>query len=196
MPTLFWNFLIIKILEVKFNSKNNNAWLILPIAVTAWRLLKDVNLMIPYLDVRYLLWFVIGYEFESIREKIKKNVSGVVVIISVFCWALLSFVLPKPSELLTLVSVCNMYIICIALSERVNVKKIRSFLKYSFPIYLFHDPLNVLILKGIDVWNLYYLYETAWGICLLIAVRMVLPVSVSILLSKVLNKYNRLEVKT
>ncbi len=70
------------------------------------------------------------------------------------------------------------------LSEKPALVKL---LKYSFPIYLFHDPVNILVLKWMDYFRMYDLYESAAGILLLVAVRTVIPAAASVLLWKALS---------
>lgn len=189
LAALFWNFVIIRCLEIKFNAENRNEYMIPLISVILYILLYDKAVKIPYLDLRYFGYFSMGYLFAAVKEK-GKRISDRTVFLSIIFFIPACRILPINSEILSLAGVFFTYVIGYAFERKAGkAVKVRlvKLLKYSFPIYLFHDPVNILVLKWIDYFRMYDLYESAAGILLLVAVRTVIPAAASVLLWKALS---------
>lgn len=157
LPTLFWCFVFSYLLLKTVGRKS--LYLLFLVVFFIWQCFPTISESYfgITLSVRYITWFVIGYIFEKKRqEKKEKFILGrailQVVLLSIAVWAM-SGALITPDDFITvLVKAYWMYSIadlCVNLvgqkSKIRNIVRILS--KYSIYIYIFHDPLEYIVLK-------------------------------------------------
>ena len=135
-------------------------------------LLANISNMMPSLDIvlwsnpfTYIFWFSLGYILHQYREKINNLVDkGMLFVLSLAS----SKFLFLDSFLQILVSILFIYGLCYYLSQIrwFHENKCYQLLsKNTFEIYLFHDPLNYLLLYGVYTLGLHRLFS-AWYVAL------------------------------
>ena len=201
LPALFWNMIIFAAL-CKIFEKIHLQKMVLPVALvlqyaSQW-VPKDILGLISGLSMFF--WFALGYEFEKKRTWLDKcsfgiwfGILGVLILAD---YILISFVI-APAWVYILVRgsiICILaYIFDIFLKSIVQVRIYKLVVKYLFDIYLYHDPLEYLILFCFFRWDLVSLRFSGY---LLILLRIVGVSILSIGLGYIVEKVKNLERKT
>lgn len=116
----------------------------------------------PYLilhAVTYLIWFVLGYviyrEHDAVENYLNRYSSYALCFITAAIFLADSEYDFLPLFFKTLSGCAATYFLAICLSKTrlVNWDLYGTLLKYNFSIYLFHDPLNYLVIHAFSKWN-------------------------------------------
>lgn len=158
LPVLFWCFVFSYLLFKTVGKKS--IYLVFVIVFILWRCTPDIENGYYGLTmtIDYLPWFVIGYIFEKNRQKHKTDLSIQSIlmrigILSVIVWAM-SGALIKPDDFIS-VLVKSYWVYCIAylgsslFGKGGKIEKtIKIISRNSIYIYIFHDPLEYVVLKA------------------------------------------------
>lgn len=159
---LFWIFICFYILERYIFPRNKYIFYMIIFGTYFFSDFFDI-IGIPGLvkNYNYLLFFYLGYFFESIREKYKRYAlkfpiifTCVLIILEEFSYNLkisvtfsyLVLLLQLIVQISLILATYNISFLLLKYS-RISFSKLYNILrKYSFDIYIFHDPLNYLFL--------------------------------------------------
>lgn len=208
--TLFWLFIIFYILEKYIYQKNKYIFLII---ILSTYLFKDIIYeFIPSglkNQVQYLIFFCIGYFFEIIREKYNKYkyihintliLGGLAYSIYyiqtnvsfryVQCFLLLIV------QLILILIVYNISYLSIKYLKVTCLKLYHILNKYNFEIYLFHDPLNYLILYitsliMIKISNQNILQSQLFSFTLIVILRIIMNICICICIAILVKKFRK-----
>lgn len=190
LTALMWCMLLFLILKKALNRLGIHSGYLLLILVRVVQLLLGNYVKYNVLDfqmgVEYLLYFAIGYQFELERRKhptLKKST----VIIGLLLLILLEIADKKWSILEALPGILAGSALCYLLAYAAKFlfpgvsrsKAWQRLIPNLFYVYIFHDPLNYLILK---VTEKYQWLTTGWGCWVYLLSRTVLVFVVSLLL--------------
>lgn len=197
LPILFMVFILFWAIEKLFRSSFAKYAVVMAVYIVA--------LIIPDkydLSLRYLLWFTLGYAFESIRRKYNEFIRGknpVLCIVFIIMFATLFVVNINNSiinllinNMMALNGILLTYSVSVFLAKN-NIMKLNVFKvldKYNFEIYLFHDIFNYLVLYILKKIGLLDLLRTNFLYSILIFVKIVGVTILSILLARL---YKRLK---
>ena len=162
---LFWFFIIFYVLDKYIYSKNKFIfWLIV---LSTYFFSNIIDEFMPNglkMNIKYLIFFCIGYFFEKIRKEYNKikYMNVVTIIMCILAYVLyyneVNVQFKYTQNVLFLILQCILILIVYNISylsiKYFNVvdRKIYKILyKYNFQIYLFHDPLNYLILYVVSL---------------------------------------------
>lgn len=183
--TLFWIFIVAFILE----KTNSNKVLKMLLLFFLYALSDFVSIkMISYI-MKYLVWFFVGFYFESKRKHINTKINNKLVI-KMSCAFFLLFIINRylmTGELLVIYIFRKCFDVCITamgcfvvysialkiskLSNSKILSDIRAFSEYSFGVYLYSDGLGYLILKIADILSKSFFYGTWYGYIILFFLR-------------------------
>ena len=200
LPALFFCFIIFRVLQIVFEkAKINSITLILIVAV----FLYLVSTFIPteILSIKSttanLIWFVLGFCFENYRlllNNYSKKQFAAICLSSVFL-SVAIFVLPifisfsLPEEIIIIALCFSVYIVSEFISREYKTvydnKAFKLIARNLFYIYLFHDPLEYVVLKLFFSYDIliYPLFQFLYYIC-----RIVVVIVVSIALGELIRK--------
>lgn len=191
LPILFTVFILFYLIEKFFKRPFIKYAIVVVVYIVALKIPDKYDL-----SLRYLLWFALGYAFESIRIKYNrvihgKNIGLCMVFIIIF--ATLFAVNTKSSlitlminNILTLDGILLTYNVSLWLSNN-KVTELNTFKKlhkYNFDIYLFHDIFNYLILYILQSYGLLVLFNSVPLYMLLILAKTVGVTILSIILAR------------
>ncbi|UEL47365.1 acyltransferase family protein [Terrisporobacter hibernicus] len=206
LPSLFLNFIMLYIIEKKYNGKD-----IFKIVLFITMYLISYKITIPIISnpLRYILWFYMGYKFESVRVKfnIYINQNKIIFIISLGMFIFTSFIGRKILDTnilyLSMKIICNwattilgcfiVYYVSYLLITNTKIMdyKLTNIIKdNSFGIYLYSDTLNYLIL--FLIYNIYGIgvFGSEFGALIIFLIRLILTTIISIAISKLLKRKN------
>ncbi len=213
LPTLFFIFIIIYLLErTKLSVKTKI------IIYLGLNLLKDlIPIVLIAQIVKYLIYFYIGFLFEKYKNKIidyiynhqAKIILIIYMIIFYIIINILNFIIHKyyfniifkiVISFLKAISIALALLLILTfvheISKKLKIKNnkfINLINKYSFGIYLFSDPLNYLILFIFaNILGINYFY-TETGSLVIFCSRFILTLSISILITFILDKLRNLK---
>lgn len=207
---LFWIFILFYVLE-KYIYNNNKYvfWVIILITYFFSDIIYDFMPNGLKSHVQYVIFFCIGYFFEIIREKYNnsKYMAFNTVILSVIVYVLyyvqknINF---KYSQLLILLLVKILLILIVynisyLLNKYLKISKFKLYqnlYKYNFDIYLFHDPLNYLILYVaslilIKIQSQNLIKTQLFSFFIIFILRFVINILICILIAVILNKFKQ-----
>ena len=164
---LFEIFVIFRIFRQYFPNSNNPLiffslfcyFLGIP---TLYDLMGGKNPVMIAHALTHLIWFVLGYilykEKDSFQTHLKNYSFAIIMWLGImilvislvdFKWHFL------PPFFVTLVGCVTIYLFafCLAKTRITSSSLYAVLLKYSFSIYLFHDPINYLILHAFSKWH-------------------------------------------
>lgn len=144
--------LMVKILT-KFNLYNEYALLLISI-ILQW--ISASNITTEVLGIKkalgYIFWFALGYCFEKIRKaiSIKQALFLSICYVMLLCLNSLELII-LPYEMIILVNCFGIYLVSelfsMLFSKIEENKAYKIFVRNLFNIYLFHDPLEYIVLK-------------------------------------------------
>ncbi|MCC8104664.1 MAG: acyltransferase [Clostridiales bacterium] len=156
----------------------------------------------------YLVWFYIGYHFETVRKTINKtieniNIIGCLLFLTLFFFLLFLYYYFDKVRIFYLLAyiikdfwiillMLMVYAICYLISKS-QVVQSKAFLKLrrnSFGIYLYSDPLNYLILNHSILFGGADLYKSPVAVVLLYFLRFILTLISASLITDMLRKFN------
>lgn len=157
LPSLFWCFVFSHVLFKTIGKKS--LYLVFVLVFLVWKGTGELagGYYGVILAIRYITWFVVGYIFEKKRQNRKEDITTKraivrVAILSVAVWATSGNLARSDDFISVLVKIYWIY--CISeLCDRLAGSKdkissaIRWLSKYCIYIYIFHDPLEYVILK-------------------------------------------------
>lgn len=200
LPTLFLCFVIFKLLQIILERLNlYSPPLMIVISLFLYLVSNFVNLELFAIKrvLQNMLWFSIGYFFESYRSTLINYSNKLIISLSLAVSAFSVCIFLSPyftgfvlvEEVSILVLCFNVYVVSELLSR--FLKKYMSNMFYKivvrnlFYIYLFHDPLEYIILKiFFNTTALYYpVYVFLYYFC-----RFVVVIIVSVLLGEFIRK--------
>lgn len=194
-PALFWCFVFSYILIKTIGQKSD--FLMFIIVFIIWKCIPDISngYYGIILSLDYLPWFIIGYIYEKKRGLGTKEFNlklsiGKLILLTFIVWAT-SGVFFQPDDFIT-VLIKAYWIYCISeicvntLGKNSVIKStIRTISVYSIYIYVFHDPLEYVILK---IAFAYDWLSSGYGVYLYYFSRTVLVFGVSFLLGILVTK--------
>lgn len=155
LPALFLCMVIFVIMikvSTKFNCYNEHLLLLISLILQyASRSFISTEILGIKKALSYISWFALGYWFETIRKKplLKQDVISIICYIALICIDTKSKFLPYEIE--TLLNCIGIYFVSELLSRSFSTigesKMYIVFVRNLFNIYLFHDPLEYIILK-------------------------------------------------
>ena len=200
LPALFWD-MIIFVAIYKVFGKIHLQKFVLPTALIVqyacqW-MPKDILGLASGLSMFF--WFVLGFEFEKKRERLAKfpvwiwiALLGAAIVTDCLIMRLVTvpvwtYILVRGSIICILAYTCDRYLKSVA-----QTKVYKLTVKYLFDIYLYHDPLEYLILFCFFRWNIVSL---KFGGYLLIFFRIIGVITFSIGLGCIVEKVKNLKRK-
>lgn len=162
LPALFFCFIIFRLLQIVFEkAKIYSITLICIISVFLYCL--SISISTDFLSIKNtaanLIWFVLGFCFENYRMVLnnysKKQLSAIclsLVFISVAIFILPVFISFSPSKEIKIFVLCFSVYVVSELISRAYItiydnKVFNLIARNLFYIYLFHDPLEYVVLK-------------------------------------------------
>lgn len=162
--------------------------------------------MISYI-MKYLVWFFVGFYFESKRKHINPKINNK-LIIKMSCAYFLSFIINRylmTGELLIICIFRKCFDVCITtmgcfvvysiafkiskLSDSKMFSNIRAFSEYSFGVYLYSDGLGYLILKVADILSRPFFYGTWYGYIVLFFLRTIGSTAGALWVAQIMKRY-------
>ena len=164
LVVLFEIFVIFRILRQYF--PNSNAALVV-ISLFCYfvdipnfyALMNNQNPAMIAHTLTYLIWFVLGYilyKEQNLLQKYLQSYSNFGIFVIVFAIFLADFEYNFFTLFFkTLFGCIATYFLAVCLTKTriVNWSVYDILLKYSFPIYLFHDPINYVIIHAFSKWH-------------------------------------------
>ncbi len=194
LPTLFWTTIIFYLLLKVFKNKSDAALLIVSLIIQKYySYYIHIDVFFLSLSTQYIFWYALGYVFckhkDSYKITNKQNIMWTIVlcIISIidFKYKILnsygviivnSFLIYSVSKLLA--------------NTKIGKSKVIEFLdKYILYIYLFHDPLEYLVLRVTFKFNL---LTSNINILIYILSRTIGVIIVSLIIAVIVDKIKKL----
>ncbi len=192
LPALFWISIVFFIILKIFKNKSIFAILITSFLVQIYHAKYiPINIFGFQAGMNYIFWYALGYCFDIFRQRSnffnsKKN------IIVLFLISLIVVLINNKYKMLdkyfTVIFNASMFysLVSIILFTKIGNTKMWDFMeKYSMNIYLYHDPLNYVILMLALKYNI---CSSLIGKILYVLARTIGVVIISIILAKIVNK--------
>ena len=192
LPALFWIFIIFTILKKacqKFNIDNPYIILLISGIIQLFYQYIPFNILCLQNGIQYIFWFSLGYCFEYERSKcekwnMKKTCLAFLILLAIEVLNT-KFNLINPFFLI----ICGSFMtylfadICNRVFKNVTNSKIwKLIINNLFFVYLFHDPLEYIVLR---VFMNSHLLSSAFGCILYVLLRTVGIFAISIILGEV-----------
>lgn len=204
LPTLFFCFVIFRLFQIALDrmSINTPAFMIVStFLLYCVRSLVDLEILSIGNVLTYLFWFTLGFFFENYRsvltEYTNKQIGAITIVSFILScdFFISSFLLDSvnlSTEIKTLFFSFNVYMISelfVRLFEEAMSNKLYKVVARNlFYIYLFHDPLEYLILKIFFNTEIFY---CSGSVFLYYFCRIVLVIIISILLGEAIRKVKK-----
>lgn len=204
LPTLFLCFIFIYISE-KYINISSNYKIILLIFLNI--LSYSIPIMIIRYVFQYLIWFYLGFLFESIREKIDYTLEDnkylwVIILLSMIIlyiitnidlfgdYLLVKIIYKFIMIFIAILGCFLMYILSFKISK-LDISKTLIFtelLKTSLGLYLYSDPINYLVLFVIYKLSNLSMFSSEVGSSIIIIIRFITTLFVAFFITKILQK--------
>lgn len=209
---LFFVFLVFKLFEDKLAKKKYREVFIILFLIYCFGDKVPTNVMECGRVANYLIWFYMGYLFESKRlylnEWIRPYKWGKFIGVCIFYLTLLDYVLKVQLDrtqlngylsykvimfvtVLTGILMCYIFAFNLSSTNLFKFKWAKVLDKYNFDIYLYHDPINYLILMMINRINLWGYFKGGKNYIIFIIIRVVLPIIISISIAIIIRWINK-----
>ncbi len=204
LTALFWCmlvFVLIKKTLERFSVKSEGLLLLICMALQMSAEVIPFDILAFRQGIGYIGWFGLGYFFEKIRKEKLKDLSAIKKI-AAFLVAGILFVLNIKVGIFddTMNVICGCLFayftaeFCVLLFGRLeNTGVYRVVMRNLFAVYLFHDPLEYVILR-IFMTTTYL--ASAWGCYLYLFLRIIGVIVVSVLIGEILRVLSRFVKKT
>lgn len=197
LPALFWCmifFVILQKIMVRMNIQSACLVLLLSEIIALCRERLSFDFLLLKEGLGYLLWFALGYYFESIRKKgFIEDISLFKLIISAagfFLVAVLDYKFGFVDDFFRVIfGAIFMLILAEILSRVFDIKRINIITRNLFYIYLFHDPLEYVILR--IAFGKAQLLTTGFGCFLYVFMRTVGVFVISMALGEILGRIKK-----
>lgn len=167
LPTLFWCFVIFYPLAKYLKDKYFLILLICMLLMGVADKIPSINIPLWCNAFSYIFWFGLGYVFHHYRIPFNKFLDGpgIILVTAAGILSIISCKLHLFNDFYQIMmSTLFIYGCCYYLSKLAKLKKNRlynSFSKHSFDIYLYHDPMNYILLYSVYNTGLYR-YFSSW----------------------------------
>ena len=203
LTALFWCMLLfvaIKKIGDCYNVKSEAALLLVCMGIQMWSAQLPFDILAMKQGIGYIGWFALGYVFERLRKERLAELKNAAKILLCFVTGVL-FVLNIKVGIFE----DNMNVICgclfayfmaetcsIVFAKLEKTVFYKVLMRNLFAIYLFHNPLEFVILK---VFMTSTLLATAWGCYLYLFLRIIGVILVSIAIGELVRGIKRLFTK-
>ncbi len=153
LPTLFWNFIIFYLINTIIKDKSSFALLLISLIFQKYyNVYIKIDIFCLSTSINYIFYFTCGYCFELWRKKIEAFLDKKIIYVFLFSIILSILLNIKYNFLNGYDNLFYNFIIIYFISYKLSKTKfansniINAIEKYSMSIYLFHDPLQYIIL--------------------------------------------------
>ena len=155
LPALFWSMIIFVILQKAVEKYASDSQMLL--WILSWILSMSISL-IPFNNfqfrtgISYIFWFSTGWVFEKYVRKLWDVKCSIVallltIVLSIINTKMTIFTKDAVIVIGIIMTIALSYILCVLLGKYSGNMLYNVLMRNLFNIYLYHDPLNYIVLK-------------------------------------------------